>query len=233
VLEAVRRVDPSIKVYQASSSEMFGKVREVPQTELTPFYPRSPYGVSKVFGHYITVNYRESYDLFAVSGILFNHESPRRGENFVTRKITKGIAAIVRGESKELRLGNLDAKRDWGFAGDYVEAMWRMLQQDAPDDFVVATGHSISIREFLGLVFGALDLDWQQHVEIDPRYFRPAEVDHLEGDPSKAQRQLGWTPPTSVQQLAQMMVDADLRLAEKEQVLRNAGHSEAPRGGYR
>jgi len=236
LLEAVRAWQKATgrvaRLYQAGSSEMFGSAKPR-QHEGTRFEPRSPYAVAKVYGHYQVVNHRESYGLFASNGILFNHESPRRGETFVTRKITRAATRIKLGLQDKLYLGNLDAKRDWGFAGDYVEAMWRMLQQDAPDDFVVATGVSISIREFLGLVFGALDLDWQKHVEIDPRYFRPAEVDHLEGDPSKAQRQLGWTPRTTVQQLAQMMVDTDLRLAEKEMVLRDAGHTEAPRGGYR
>src|ERR1041384_1785851 len=194
VLEAVRQVDPSIRLYQASSSEMYGRVREVPQTELTPFYPRSPYGVSKVFGHYITVNYRESYDLFAVSGILFNHESPRRGLEFVTRKVTDGVAKIKLGKADHLALGNLDAQRDWGFAGDYVQAMWLMLQQETPDDYVIATGISKSVRDLVEVAFGHVGLDWRKHVKQDPRFLRPAEVDHLIGDPSKAKEQLGWTP---------------------------------------
>src|ERR687889_528784 len=194
VLEAVRHVDPAIRVYQASSSEMFGKVREVPQTELTPFYPRSPYGVSKVFAHYITVNYRESYDLFAVSGILFNHESPRRGLEFVTRKVTDGVARIKLGLADSLSLGNLDAQRDWGFAGDYVRAMWLMLQQDQADDFVIATGESHSVRELVELSFGHVGLDWQKHVRLDPRFLRPAEVDHLIGDSTKARKVLDWQP---------------------------------------
>src|SRR6476661_4773 len=195
VLEAVRVVDPHIRMYQASSSEMFGKVREVPQRESTPFYPRSPYGVSKVFAHYITVNYRESYDLFAVSGILFNHESPRRGLEFVTRKVTDGVAQIALGFATELRLGNLDAHRDWGFAGDYVKAMWQMLQQPSADDYVIATGKSHSIREFLDLAFAHVGIDdWSGYVRQDPRFMRPAEVDLLVGDASKAREQLGWKP---------------------------------------
>jgi len=210
VLEAVRQVDTSIRVYQASSSEMYGKVREVPQTEATPFYPRSPYGVSKVFGHYITVNYRESYSLFACSGILFNHESPRRGLEFVTRKVTDGVARIKLGLSKNLALGNLDARRDWGFAGDYVRAMWMMLQQDTPDDYVIATGESHSVQELVELAFGHVGLDWRQHVTLDPRFLRPAEVDHLIGDPSHARRTLGWTPSVDFKGLVTMMVDADL-----------------------
>ena len=209
MLEAIRQVDPMIRFYQASSSEMFGKVREVPQTEETPFYPRSPYGVAKVYGHFITVNYRESYGLFAVSGILFNHESPRRGLEFVTRKISDGVARIKHGLEKKLYLGNLKAKRDWGFAGDYVEAMWLMLQQDKPDDYVVATGESHSVREVLDISFGALELDWKKYVEIDPRYFRPTEVDHLHGDASKAKRALGWKPKVSFKGLIEMMVKAD------------------------
>jgi GDPmannose 4,6-dehydratase len=214
VLEAVRVVDPSIRVYQASSSEMFGKVREVPQTELTPFYPRSPYGVSKVFAHYITVNYRESYDLFAVSGILFNHESPRRGLEFVTRKVTDGVARIKLGLADSLALGNLDAQRDWGFAGDYVGAMWLMLQQERADDYVIATGESHSVRELVEVAFGHAGLDWQKHVRQDPRFLRPAEVDHLIGDPSKARDTLGWRPAVDFRGLITMMVDADLeRLA--------------------
>ncbi len=210
MLEAVRHVDPSIRLYQASSSEMFGKVREVPQTELTPFYPRSPYGVSKVFAHYITVNYRESYDLFAVSGILFNHESPRRGLEFVTRKVTDGVARIKRGLSESLKLGNLDAKRDWGFAGDYVHAMWLMLQQDHADDFVIATGRTHSVGQLVEVAFGHAGLDWRKHVAIDPAFLRPAEVDLLVGDASKARAKLGWTPQVDFEGLIKMMVDADV-----------------------
>ena len=194
VLEAVRQVDSSIRLYQASSSEMYGKVREVPQTELTPFYPRSPYGVSKVYAHYITVNYRESYNLFAVSGILFNHESPRRGLEFVTRKVTDGVARIKLGLADSLSLGNLDAKRDWGFAGDYVRAMWLMLQQDAADDYVISTGESHSVQELVELAFGHVGLEWKKYVRMDPKFLRPAEVDHLIGDSSKAQAALGWKP---------------------------------------
>ena len=210
VLEAVRHVDPSIRFYQASSSEMFGKVREIPQTELTPFYPRSPYGVSKAYAHYITVNYRESYDLFAVSGILFNHESPRRGLEFVTRKVTDAVARIKLGLSDSLGLGNLDAQRDWGFAGDYVRAMWMMLQQDKADDFVIATGESHSVRELVELAFGHAGLDWQKYVKLDKKFLRPAEVDHLIGDPAKARKTLGWTPDVDFPTLIEMMVDADL-----------------------
>ena len=210
VLEAVRQVDSTIRVYQASSSEMFGKVREVPQTELTPFYPRSPYGVSKVFAHYITVNYRESYDLFAVSGILFNHESPRRGLEFVTRKVTDGVARIKLGLADSLSLGNLDAHRDWGFAGDYVRAMWLMLQQDRADDFVISTGESHSVRELVEIAFGHVGLDWQTYVRLDPKFLRPAEVDLLVGDSSKARKSLGWAPEVDFTSLVRMMVDADL-----------------------
>jgi GDPmannose 4,6-dehydratase len=210
VLEAVRQVDPSIRMYQASSSEMFGKVREAPQTELTPFYPRSPYGVSKVFAHYITVNYRESYNLFAVSGILFNHESPRRGLEFVTRKVTDAVARIKLGLAKSLSLGNLDAHRDWGFAGDYVRAMWLMLQQDHADDYVIATGESHSVRELVEVAFGHVGLGWEPHVKLDPKFLRPAEVDHLVGDSSKARRALGWKPEIDFAALVRMMVDADL-----------------------
>lgn len=212
MLEAIRLVDPSIKFYQASSSEMYGKVRETPQTELTPFYPRSPYGVAKSYGHYITVNYRESYDLFAVSGILFNHESPRRGLEFVTRKVTDGVARIKLGIQKELRMGNLDARRDWGFAGDYVKAMWLMLQQSSPDDYVVATGESHSVRDLVEVAFDYVGLDWEKHVVIDPEFIRPAEVDLLVGDMSKAKKQLGWEPEVSFQQMIHMMVDSDLEL---------------------
>ena len=210
MLDAIRHVDPSIRFYQASSSEMFGKVREVPQTELTPFYPRSPYGVSKVFAHYITVNYRESYGLFAVSGMLFNHESPRRGLEFVTRKVSDGAARIRLGLADTLSIGNLEAHRDWGFAGDYVVAMWMMLQQDRPDDYVVATGVSHSVRELVEVAFAHAGLDWQKHVRVDPALLRPAEVEHLLGDASKARGRLGWTPGVSFRQLVEMMVDADV-----------------------
>jgi GDPmannose 4,6-dehydratase len=210
MLDAVRRVDPKIRFYQASSSEMFGKVREVPQTELTPFYPRSPYGVSKVFAHYITVNYRESYDMFAVSGMLFNHESPRRGLEFVTRKVTDGVARIKLGLKDKLALGNLDARRDWGFAGDYVRAMWLMLQQDAPDDYVISTGISHSVKDLVEIAFARVDLDWQKHVVLDPAFLRPAEVDHLLGDCSKARKVLEWEPRVDFKGLVEMMVDADL-----------------------
>jgi GDPmannose 4,6-dehydratase len=210
VLEAIRQVDTSIRIYQASSSEMFGKVREVPQTELTPFYPRSPYGVSKAFAHYITVNYRESYDMFAVSGMLFNHESPRRGLEFVTRKVTDGVARIKLGLASTLSLGNLDAHRDWGFAGDYVDAMWRMVQQDRPDDYVIATGVSHSVQNLVEVAFGHAGLDWRKHVRLDPKLIRPAEVEHLIGDSSKARTQLGWTPSVDFAGLIKMMVDADL-----------------------
>jgi GDPmannose 4,6-dehydratase len=210
ILEAMRRVNPDIRFYQASSSEMFGKVREVPQSETTPFYPRSPYGVAKAYGHFITVNYRESYGLYAVSGILFNHESPRRGLEFVTRKISDGVARIKLGLADELRLGNLDAKRDWGFAGDYVEAMWLMLQQDEPDDFVIATGEEHSVQECVDISFGHAGLDPRQYVKTDPEFLRPAEVDHLVGDASKAREQLGWEPRVSFRELVEMMVDADL-----------------------
>jgi GDPmannose 4,6-dehydratase len=214
LLEAIRTVDPNIRVYQASSSEMYGKVREVPQNEETPFYPRSPYGVAKAYGHYITVNYRESYGLYAVSGILFNHESPRRGREFVTRKISDGVARIKLGMAEDLRLGNLDAERDWGFAGDYVEAMWQMLQQPEPGDYVVATGETHSVREFAEIAFAHAGLDWQQHVKSDPEFMRPAEVDQLVGDPARAKRELGWEPKHSFRDLVEMMVDADLeRLA--------------------
>jgi GDPmannose 4,6-dehydratase len=221
VLEAVRQVDPSIKIYQASSSEMFGKVREIPQSELTPFYPRSPYGVSKVFGHYITVNYRESYDLFAVSGILFNHESPRRGLEFVTRKVTDGVARIKLGLVDTLSLGNLDAHRDWGFAGDYVVAMWMMLQQDRADDYVIATGISHSVRELVETAFGHVGLDWNSHVKLDPKFIRPAEVEHLIGVNTKAREALGWSPSVDFTGLVKMMVDADLaRVANEPQPTR-------------
>ena len=210
VLDAIRQVDPSIRMYQASSSEMFGKVREVPQTELTPFYPRSPYGVSKVFAHYITVNYRESYNLFAVSGMLFNHESPRRGLEFVTRKVTDGVARIKLGLTDTLALGNLDAHRDWGFAGDYVAAMWLMLQRDRPDDYVIATGVSHAVRDLVQVAFDHVGLNWHDHVRLDERLIRPAEVEHLIGDNSKARVELGWTPTVGFAGLVGMMVDADL-----------------------
>jgi len=210
VLEAIRVVNPKIKLYQASSSEMFGKVREVPQTEMTPFYPRSPYGVSKVFGHYITVNYRESYGLFACSGILFNHESPRRGLEFVTRKVTDGVARIKLGLTDKLRLGNLEAHRDWGFAGDYVRAMWLMLQQPTADDYVIATGVSHSVKDLVQVAFSRVGLDWKKHVEIDPNMLRPAEVDHLIGSADKARKILGWAPSIDFNGLIGMMVDADL-----------------------
>jgi len=210
VLEAVRTVNPAIRFYQASSSEMFGKVQAVPQNEDTPFYPRSPYGVAKLYGHWITINYRESYDLYAVSGILFNHESSRRGKEFVTRKITDGVARIKLGLATELRLGNLDSRRDWGFAGDYVQAMWLMLQQPAPDDYVVATGTTRSVGEFVRAAFAHVDLDWERYVVVDSRFYRPAEVDLLVGDPRKAQRVLGWEPETSFERLVETMVQADL-----------------------
>jgi GDPmannose 4,6-dehydratase len=210
VLEAMRMVCPKAHFYQASSSEMFGKVLETPQTETTPFYPRSPYGVAKVYGHFITVNYRESYDLFACSGILFNHESPRRGKEFVTRKITDAVARIKLGTQKELRMGNLDAKRDWGFAGDYVRAMWLMLQQDRADDYVVATGETHSVRKFLEIAFAHVGLNYEDYVVIDPEFIRPAEVELLLGNPAKAKAQLGWQPEVTFEQLVTRMVDADL-----------------------
>jgi GDPmannose 4,6-dehydratase len=210
LLDAIRLVDPAIRFYQASSSEMFGKVRETPQTEWTPFHPRSPYGVAKVYGHSITVNYRESYGLFACSGILFNHESPRRGLEFVTRKVTDAAARIKHGLQRELRLGNLDARRDWGFAGDYVQAMWLMLQQDEPDDYVVATGQSHSVQELVQYAFDEIGIDWRKHVVVDPKFRRPAEVDVLLGDASKARGKLGWEPKVSFPELVQMMVQADL-----------------------
>ena len=228
LLEALRgyrdRTKVDVRFYQASSSEMYGKVQEVPQKETTPFYPRSPYGCAKVFGHWITVNYRESYDLHASCGILFNHESPRRGETFVTRKITRAVGRIKLGMQKKLFLGNLDAQRDWGYAGDYVEAMWLMLQQPRGDDFVVATGVMIPVRRFCELAFGEVGLNYKDFVEIDPRYFRPAEVEQLLGDPSKAKQRLGWKPKTSVEQLAKMMVETDMELARREKTLRDAGH---------
>ena len=210
LLEAIRVVDRSIKFYQASSSEMFGKVRETPQSELTPFHPRSPYGVAKTYAHYLTINYRESYGIFACSGILFNHESPRRGKQFVTRKVTDGVARIKAGRAREVRLGNLDAKRDWGFAGDYVQAMWLMLQQPKADDFVVASGETHSVRELCEIAFSHAGLDWQEHVMVDPAFVRPAEVDLLIGDASKARRVLGWAGKHSFRQLIEMMVDADV-----------------------
>jgi GDPmannose 4,6-dehydratase len=210
VLEAIRQVDPGIRLYQASSSEMFGKVRETPQNELTPFYPRSPYGVSKVFAHYITVNYRESYDLFAVSGMLFNHESPRRGLEFVTRKVTDGVARIKLGLADSLSLGNLEAHRDWGFAGDYVRAMWLMLQRERPDDYVIATGVSHSVRDLVEVAFAHAGLDWRAHVKLDPKLIRPAEVEHLIGDSTKARTELGWQPDVDFAALIKMMVDADV-----------------------
>jgi GDPmannose 4,6-dehydratase len=216
MLEAIRTVNPNIRFYQASSSEMFGKVREVPQSENTPFYPRSPYGVAKVYGHWITVNYRESYDLFAVSGILFNHESPRRGLEFVTRKVTYGVARIKLGLADELRLGNLDSQRDWGYAGDYVRAMWLMLQQDKPDDYVVGTGETHPVRELCEVAFDRVGLNWQEYVVQDPRFMRPAEVDLLVSNPSKAGRVLGWEPMVSFRELVQMMVDSDVELLKEE-----------------
>lgn len=210
MLEAIRLVNPKIRFYQASSSEMFGKVLETPQSETTPFYPRSPYGVAKVYGHWITINYRESYDLFAVSGILFNHESPRRGLEFVTRKVTRGVAMIKAGRQKELRLGNLEAKRDWGFAGDYVRAMWLMLQQEFPEDYVIATGETNTVRRMVEIAFARAGLDWQKHVVVDPKFYRPAEVHLLQGDSSKACRLLGWKPEVDFKGLIEMMVDADI-----------------------
>ena len=225
MLEAVRLVDTSIKVYQASSSEMFGKVRETPQSERTPFYPRSPYGVSKVFAHYITVNYRESYDMFAVSGILFNHESPRRGLEFVTRKVSDGVARIKAGLAETLPLGNLDARRDWGFAGDYVHAIWSMLQQDRADDYVIATGTSHSVRDLVETAFSHAGLDWREHVRTDPALMRPAEVEHLVGDPSRAAAELGWRPSVDFTGLIRMMVDADV-----ERIGRRTAGGKAGRG---
>jgi len=215
LLEAVRLVAPGARFYQASSSEMFGQVRETPQRETTPFYPRSPYGVAKVYGHFITVNYRESYNLYACSGILFNHESPRRGREFVTRKVSDGAARVKLGLGRELRLGNLEARRDWGFAGDYVDAMWRMLQQARADDYVVATGEAHTVRELVEIAFGALGLDWRQHVREDPTLLRPAEVERLVGDASKARRVLGWAPRVSFRELVEMMVRADLERLQR------------------
>lgn len=217
LLEAIRESGLRPKFYQASSSEMFGKVQEIPQRETTPFYPRSPYGAAKLYAHWITVNYREAYNFFACSGILFNHESPRRGETFVTRKITKAAARIKLGLQQDLYLGNLDAKRDWGYAGDYVEAMWLMMQQDQPDDYVIATGETHTVREFLEVAFGHLDLDWQRYVKIDPKYYRPTEVDLLIGDAGKAKKQLQWKPKVRFKELATMMADADLE-AERERL---------------
>ncbi len=216
VLEAIRAVNPRIKFYQASSSEMFGKVKSIPQHEETPFHPRSPYGVAKVYGHWITVNYRESYDIFGVSGILFNHESPRRGIEFVTRKVTYNAAKIKLGVANELPMGNLDAKRDWGFAGDYVKAMWLMLQQDNPDDYIIATGKTHTVQNLVETAFSLLDLDYKEYVKIDKRFIRPAEVDLLIGDPSKAKRELNWEPETSFTELVEMMVKSDLELVKRE-----------------
>jgi len=221
LLEAIRSSDKPARFYQASSSEMYGKVVETPQTEKTPFYPRSPYGCAKAYSFWQTVNYREAYGLFTCNGILFNHESPRRGETFVTRKITRAATRIKLGLQDKLYLGNLDAKRDWGFAGDYVEAMWLMLQQDKPDDYVVATGESHSVREFVAEVFSHLDLDWQKYVEIDQRYFRPTEVDYLQGDASKAKKVLNWEPKVTFKELAKMMADADMKIAENEKVIKD------------
>tara|TARA_B100000686_G_scaffold169510_1_gene176763 strand:- start:1324 stop:2316 length:993 start_codon:yes stop_codon:yes gene_type:complete len=223
ILEAIRTVDSSIKFYQASSSEMFGKVQAVPQSEDTPFYPRSPYGVSKVYAHWITVNYRESYDMFTVSGILFNHESPRRGREFVTRKVTEGVAKIKLGMLKKLSLGNLEARRDWGFARDYVEMMWRMMQQNEPEDYVIATGKTHSVTDLVKTAFDYVGLNWKEHIEQDPELFRPAEVDLLVGDPSKAKRLLGWEPEVSFKDLIEMMVDADL-----ERLQANPTHKKNP-----
>lgn len=216
MLEAIRHFNPKIKFYQASSSEMFGKVLEVPQSEKTPFYPRSPYGVAKAYGHFITINYRESYNMFAVSGILFNHESPRRGLEFVTKKITNGVARIKLGLDKELRMGNLDSKRDWGFSGDYVEAMWLMLQQSKPQDFVIGTGETHSVKEFIEEAFSYVNLDWKKYVKIDPKFIRPAEVDLLVADPAKAKKVLGWKPKVNFRKLVRMMVDEDLKINKKK-----------------
>ncbi|HET6361855.1 MAG TPA: GDP-mannose 4,6-dehydratase [Gemmatimonadota bacterium] len=218
VLESIRQVDPSIRFYQASSSEMFGKVRTSPQDESTPFHPRSPYGVAKVYGHFITVNYRESYDMFAVSGILFNHESPRRGLEFVTRHVSDGAARIALGLADKLPIGNLDAERDWGFAGDYVDAMWRMLQRDEPRDYVIGTGVPHSVRDVCRIAFGHVGLDWESHVEVDPGRFRPAEVDHLTADYSRARQELRWEPVVEFEELVRMMVDADVRRLKGEVV---------------
>jgi GDPmannose 4,6-dehydratase len=228
LLEAIRdfreRTGKDVRVYQAGSSEMFGKVTEIPQSETTPFYPRSPYAAAKVYAHWQTVNYREAYDLFACNGILFNHESPRRGETFVTRKITRAATRIKLGLQDKLYLGNLEAKRDWGFAGDYVEAMWLILQQNEPDDYVIATGKNYSVRDFLSTVFSRLDLDWEKYVETDPRYFRPTEVDELLGNPEKAMKKLGWKPKVDFDGLIEMMIESDMELAQQEKTLREAGH---------
>ncbi|HEG42712.1 MAG TPA: GDP-mannose 4,6-dehydratase [Phycisphaerales bacterium] len=223
LLEAIRNMKKPAKFYQASSSEMYGKVLETPQTEATPFYPRSPYGCAKVYSFWQTINYREAYDLFACNGILFNHESPRRGETFVTRKITRAATRIKLGLQEKLFLGNIEAKRDWGFAGDYVEAMWLMLQQEKPDDYIVATGETHSVKEFLEVVFGSLDLNWQDYVEIDPRYYRPTEVDLLLGDAAKAKKVLDWEPKITFKDLAVMMTDADMKNAEREKILKDYG----------
>jgi GDPmannose 4,6-dehydratase len=221
LLEAIRRTDSMAKFYQASSSEMFGKVQETPQTEKTPFHPRSPYGTAKVFSFWNTVNYRESYDMFTCNGILFNHESPRRGETFVTKKITRAATRIKLGLQDKLFLGNLEAKRDWGYAGDYVEAMWLMMQQEKADDYVIATGEMHSIKEFLDETFGLLNLDWKKHIEVDPKYFRPAEVDILQGDATKARTRLGWEPKVNFKELVKMMVNHDLKIAEKEKIIKD------------
>lgn len=221
LLEAIRSCDKPVKFYQASSSEMYGKAIEIPQTEKTPFHPRSPYGCAKVYSFWQTVNYREAYGVFACNGILFNHESPRRGETFVTRKITRAATRIKLGLQDKLYLGNLDAKRDWGFAGDYVEAMWLMLQQDKPDDYIIATGECHSVKEFVEETFRYLDLDWRKHIEIDPRYYRPSEVDHLQGDASKAKKVLNWKPKVTFTDLVKMMVDADMRSAEKSKLIKD------------
>ena len=226
LLEAIRSSKKSTKFYQASSSEMYGKVLEKPQTEKTPFYPRSPYGCAKAYGFWQTVNYREAYGLFACNGILFNHESPRRGETFVTRKITRAATRIKLGLQEKLYLGNLEAKRDWGFAGDYVEAMWLILQQDKPDDYVIATGQSHSVQEFVAEVFSHLDMDWEKHVEIDSRYFRPSEVDYLQGDASKAKKVLKWEPKVTFKELARMMADADMKIAKREKIIKEQEKSD-------
>jgi GDPmannose 4,6-dehydratase len=233
ILEAIREAGIKPKFYQASSSELYGTAVETPQTETTPFYPRSPYGCAKAYAYYITVNYRESYNLFACNGILFNHESERRGETFVSRKITRVATRIKLGLENKLYLGNLEARRDWGYAKDYVEAMWLMMQQTKPDDYVIATGETHSVREFLDEAFGYLDLDWREYVEIDPRYYRPAEVDLLLGDASKARRVLGWQPKVSFKEMVRLMVDYDIEIAERERAARdalNAPHNKASRG---
>ena len=236
LLEAIREFQDytrrTVRYYQAGTSEMYGKAQQVPQSEATPFYPRSPYGAAKVYAHWITVNYREAYDLHASNGILFNHESPRRGETFVTRKITRAVGRIKHGLQDKLYLGNLDAQRDWGFAGDYVEGMWRMLQQDKPDDYVLATGRTHSVRHFLKLAFSQVDLDYEDFVELDPRYLRPTEVDLLLGDATKARQQLGWEPRVTVEQLAEMMVEHDMELAAREKTLRDAGHDLPEHNGH-